>query len=589
MMSIPRPEHPRPQLYRQHWQSLNGKWTFCFDFGRSGFERGFAKSKGFDQEIVVPFCPESRLSGIHHTDFLESIWYQRDIQINQSWSGKSILLHFGAVDYEAIVYIDGKRIGIHYGGSSSFSFDITEKVKDGLPHSLVVHVKDEIRGSNQGGGKQSLDYYSVGCFYTRVTGIWQSVWMEAVVPGSVIHYQALSDIDNNFFHLRPQFFGHLNGSFKLSILRQSEVIAEQEYQITPALAAAIRLPDKIDLWSPENPNLYDLKIETVALDGSKVDEIASYTGFRKIHIENSRIFLNNEPIYLRFVLDQGYYQEGIWTASSDQDLKNDILISKAAGFNGARLHQKIFEERFHYWADVLGYLTWAEFPSWGLSMKHDLAARNFISEWREIVIRDRNHPSIIAWTPLNETWDNSDLAKHRRLHYEAYDLTKSLDPTRPVNGASGGCQVVTDLYSVHNYEQDAPTLKEMLTPTLEGEVYATLGAREVPYSGQPYFVDEFGGIKWIASDRSPFAINSWGYGTAPLTDQEFIERLKSQVQALLELKHLSGYCYTQLTDVEQEQNGIYNYDRSEKFNIEIIKEIFSQTPSDITLPEDLKS
>jgi beta-galactosidase/beta-glucuronidase len=332
------------------------------------------------------------------------------------------------------------------------------------------------------------------------------------------------------------------------------------------------------LWSPDQPTLYDLDLKVIDEDGQLRDHVRSYAGMRKIHVEDSTFFLNNEPIYLRFVLDQGYYMDGIWTAPSDDALRRDVELGREAGFNGARLHQKGFEERFHYWADRLGYLTWAEYPSWGLSLKSDKAARNMLQEWRELLIRDRNHPSIIGWTPLNETWDVSDKHRHRRLHVDAYEVTKSLDPGRPINGASGGCQVVTDIYTVHNYEQDPSKLRRMLERQEDGSVYQTLGDKETTYSGQPYVVDEFGGIKWIPAQEFQYASDSWGYGVPPRSLEEVYERLEGQVNAILSLEHIAGYCYTQLTDVEQEQNGIYNYDRSHKFDMRRVREIFQRIP-----------
>jgi hypothetical protein len=299
---------------------------------------------------------------------------------------------------------------------------------------------------------------------------------------------------------------------------------------------------------------------------------------RKIHIEGDRLFLNNAEIYLRLVLDQGFYPAGIWTAPSDAALRRDIELSMQAGFNGARLHQKIFEERFHYWADRLGYLTWGEASSWGSDPNDPASARLFLSEWQEIVVRDRNHPSIIAWTPLNETGDMRNAQQHRRFHRDLYALCKDLDPTRPVNDASGYIHARTDLWTVHNYEQDPVKFGEQLTLAPDKGVWRDARFREADYEGQPYLVDEFGGIKWIPPDRRAFADNSWGYGGAPQTIEEFYSRLQGQVDALLSLDHIRGYCYTQLTDVEQEQNGVYNYDRTAKFDRRRISAIFGRNP-----------
>jgi hypothetical protein len=294
------------------------------------------------------------------------------------------------------------------------------------------------------------------------------------------------------------------------------------------------------------------------------------------------VWLNNQPRYLRLVLDQGFYPDGIWTAPSDQALRRDIEMSMAAGFNGARLHQKVFEERFHYWADRLGYLTWGESPSWGMGMWSGLAAGEsaiasawgFLSEWREILLRDRNHPSIIAWSPFNETRGAAEWPQHGRLHVDAYELTRALDPTRPVNDSSGYVHYRTDLYTVHHYEQSPSKLKADLTPAADGSVWRNFPALDAPWQGQPYIVDEFGGIKWIPPKRRPHSETSWGYGEGPKTLEEFYRRLEGMVQVLDNLPHCAGWCYTQLTDVEQEQNGVYNYDRTKKFDMARIRRIF---------------
>ncbi len=319
--------------------------------------------------------------------------------------------------------------------------------------------------------------------------------------------------------------------------------------------------------------MYDLVFEV--LDGDTViDTVQSYAGLRKIHVEGNRVFLNNEPLYQRLVLDQGFYPDGIWTAPTDEALKHDIELSMAAGFNGARLHQKVFEERFHYWADKLGYLTWGESSSWGLDVKDVVSARNFLAEWREIVTRDRNHPSIIAWTPFNETHDTGDTRQHYRLH--SAQLTRDLDPTRPVNDASGYVHVDTDLWTVHTYIQDPAILRDQLKPHPQYGPFRNYPDREVAYAGQPYLVDEYGGIKWIPREDLVYADNSWGYGDAPQTLEEFYTRLEGLTDVILSYDHIVGYCYTQLTDIEQEQNGIYNYDRSEKFDMARIRRVFER-------------
>ncbi|MDD2709046.1 MAG: glycoside hydrolase family 2 TIM barrel-domain containing protein [Verrucomicrobiae bacterium] len=576
--SLPRPEHPRPQFERSTWINLNGSWTFAFDPGRSGHEREWHKSRGFDRTILVPFCPESRLSGVGHTDFIDAIWYHRLLEIPAEWRGRKLLLHFGGVDFESEVFIDGQLAGRHYGGSASFAHEITELVRPGEKHHLVVMARDDIRAGLQPGGKQSCRFQSQGCSYTRTTGIWQTVWLEAAPAEGLREVRIVPDLDGGRLVVTPGFHGVRQGlRFQVKAMAGKDEAGRGEVAAMDGNACEVKLQDARP-WSPEDPFLYDLQLRVVDRAGVVVDEVKSYAGLRKIHLEGDRVFLNNRPLYQRLVLDQGFYPEGIWTAPGDEALKRDIELSMRAGFNGARLHQKVFEERFHYWADRLGYLTWAESASWGMDVKNPASGRNFLSEWAEIVTRDRNHPSIITWTPLNETNDVGDGRQHRRLHEDLYELTRRLDPTRPVNDSSGYVHVRTDLWTVHNYEQNPVELRKQLTPDAVKGVWRNYPGEEVAYAGQPYLVDEFGGIKWIPAGRQAFASNSWGYGEGPKNEEEFYARLEGQVDALLAVSHVRGYCYTQLTDVEQEQNGIYNYDRTEKFDVKRLARIFGRKP-----------
>ena len=578
---IPRGEHPRPQFCREDWVNLNGTWTFVLDPGKSGRSRKLNESTGFERRIVVPFCPESVLSGVAHTDFIECMWYQRIISIPAEWDGRRVLLHFGAVDYECEVFVDGGCAGSHRGGSASFAVDITSLVRPGDSHSLVVHVRDEQRTGRQTGGKQCPDYYSRGCHYTRTTGIWQTVWMEAVAPHGLRDCRITPDLDGGRFVIEPRFLTAGRAlTFRVAVSDGASEVASAEVPAADGCACEVRL-DEPRSWSPASPLLYELTLQVLDSAGRVVDSAGSYAGLRKVHVEGNRILLNNEPIHLRLVLDQGFYPDGIWTAPSDEALRRDIELSMAAGFNGARLHQKVFEERFHYWADKLGYLTWGESASWGMGMwsagsaeAQAASAWNFLSEWRETIVRDRNHPSIIAWTPFNETSGGRGSPQHKRLHLDAYDLTRELDPTRPVNDSSGYVHYHTDLYTVHKYEQDPAKLVEILTPSPEGGVFRNFPDFDAPYEGQPYLVDEFGGIKWIPQDRRPHSETSWGYGREAETIEEFYARLEGMVRGLASLDHVAGWCYTQLTDVEQEQNGIYNYDRTAKFDMARIAKIF---------------
>ena len=576
-MSVPRPEYPRPQFERSDWINLNGVWTCLFDFGKSGKERGFASSRGFDREILVPFCPESRLSGIGHKDFIEMMWYHRIVKVPEGWKGRRVMLNFGGVDYECEIFIDGLSAGRHWGGSASFSFDITRFVEPGVEHNLVIHVRDETRSGVQPGGKQSFEYSyrKMKCHYTRTTGIWQTVWIEAVHPAGLMECVLTPDVDGERLVLTPRFFSvRRSHIFRVRVFEGKKVVSEGSFPVLDGLPLSLDIENP-RLWAPGNPFLYDLVLEVLDKGGNTLDSVKSYAGIRKVHIEGNVLYLNNDPIYLRMVLDQGFYPDGVWTAPQDEDLKRDIELSMAAGFNGARLHQKVFEERFHYWADRLGYLTWGESSSWGIDVNDMTGARNFLTEWREIIVRDRSHPSIIAWTPLNETGRIADdPRRHNRFHADLYELTHELDPTRPVNDASGYIHVRTDLWTVHDYKQDPEELKATLTPSSEREVYRCRPELEAEYEGQPYIVDEFGGILWISEGDRPFLRTSWGYGEAPETEAEFYERLEGLVDAILSQEHICGFCYTQLTDVEQEQNGIYNFDRTEKIDTKRIAAIF---------------
>ena len=575
----PRAEYPRPQFERADWVNLNGEWSFALDLSDSGRDRDFYNSKGFEQRITVPFAPESKLSGIGYTDFINSVWYQRMIQIPSAWQGKRVKLNFGAVYYESEVYIDGRFVGRHYGGSDSFAFDITDFVGDGKEHSIVVHAESDLRSGTQPGGKQSTNYYSYGCSYTRTTGIWQTVWMEAVDDMALERVQVVTDIDNEQIVVIPTYYNVAGGNtLSVEVLDGGKVVAHAESAAVQGVPVVVALK-KAKLWSPESPFLYDVVYEVKDAEGRTLDRVDAYVGMRKVHIDGNKIYLNNKPYYQRLVLDQGFYPDGIWTAPSDEALKHDIEMSKAAGFNGARLHQKVFEERFHYWADKLGYIVWGEMASWDKDFNSVAAARNFLSEWGNIVMRDRNHPALIVWTPFNEEFGVPSNEAGRFLT-DVYNETRRLDPTRPVNTVSGGIYVISDFCTAHCYEQDGARLHSML---FDGEkFYQPQGPnegferaiRKLYYDGSlPYLLDEFGGIK--CAETQPEGGNSWGYGNAAPTREDFYTRLEALVKAIVDHSDkICGFCYTQLTDVEQEQNGVYYYDRGEKFDMGRVKAIF---------------
>ncbi len=595
----PRAEYPRPQFERTEWVNLNGEWTYTFDFVGSGLERKLNESQGFDGRITVPFCPESKLSGVGYTDFINNIWYQRRISAPQAWLDKHILLHFGAVYYNAEIYIDGQLAGRHFGGSTSFSVDATRFLADGKEHSLVVHAYSDPRTTKQPAGKQNLRLIQFECMYTRTTGIWQTVWMEPVDEAALLRAQVITDIDQKQVLVLPQFSHPSEALLTVTLSDGKKIVATQTVKAQSGVT--IVLPVKTPkLWSPDSPFLYDLTYEVKNAAGETLDRVASYVGMRKIHVQGNKVYLNNEPYYQRLVLDQGFYPDGIWTAPSDEALRHDIELSKQAGFNGARLHQKVFEERFHYWADHLGYLTWGEAPSWGMDANDPEVARNFMAEWSEEILRDRNHPSIVTWTPMNEEWW-PDRIQFPRFVSDVYDLTKALDPTRPVCDVSGGVHIKTDIWTEHTYEQDPAKLKEQV---FNGQRWFVRGGKAIDVRTQnvgfnrlkdnnhftfptyteptmPYILDEFGGIKWVKGQdqQTGNSQQSWGYGEPPHSLEEFYARLEGQVDALISIAdNVWGYCYTQLTDVEQEQNGIYFYDRTSKFDMARIRAIFTKTP-----------
>ena len=561
---IPRPEYPRPQFERTEWINLNGTWTYEFDLSNSGKNRKLFEAKSFNNTITVPFCPESKLSGVSYTDFINQMWYQRSLSIPAEWQGKKILLNFGAVDYFAEIFIDGEFVGNHCGGSSSFSIDLTRSVKPGQTHNLVVFVIDDIRSGAQAVGKQSPQVSSFACFYTRVTGIWQTVWLEAVSPYGLKAVETRPDIDGEQLFITPEFYQSSNDKTMEIILSDgNRQVAQKTVKCINGSNLVIPIK-KMKLWSPEDPFLYDITYRIKDEKGKVIDEVKSYTGMRKVHTSNGMIYLNNEPYFQRLVLNQGYYPDGIWTAPRDEALKNDILLCKAAGFNGARLHQKVFEERFHYWADKLGFITWGESANWGMNISNEIASRNFLSEWTEILIRDRNHPSIITWTPFNQPSVNMFPSTFVRLISDTYRLTKAIDPTRLVNDIAGDIHFTTDIWNFRNYESD-PTRFSL-----------RLKSDNNYQHNQPLFVGEFGGVVWAEDqDRN----NSWGYGDMLTNEEGFYERLESYINAILFANNITGFCYTQFTDIEQEKNGIYYYDRRPKLNMERIKAIFEKIPS----------
>jgi beta-galactosidase/beta-glucuronidase len=568
MENIPRPEYPRPQMVRGEWQNLNGRWEFEFDFGRSGLERGLHKDGAFSKHITVPFCPESKLSGIGYTDFMNAVWYRRRFTLEEKNLKGRVLLHFGAVDYTAGVFVNGESAGSHSGGYSSFTLDITRLVKAG-GNTLTVCAEDDNRSGKQPGGKQSTEYGSKGCFYTRTTGIWQTVWLEFVPKKYIKNYRIIPDPESRQALLSVLCSPHCYGMEAQALVSyKGAEICRVGTKVSGDIAFFSLPVTEPVLWDIGRGELYDLVITM----GD--DRVESYFGMRSVAVTDNAILLNGRPVFQRLVLDQGFYPDGICTAPDDEALMRDIELSMAAGFNGARLHQKAFEERFLYWADRLGYIVWGEQASWGLNITNDESFQRFAPEWREIIERDFNHPSIAGWCPLNETHKGQNDAFIRSV----YELTKSLDPCRPVIDTSGYVHVLSDIFDIHDYEQN-PEAFAIQYAGMEGERVFNPHVIHGEFDRHiPYFVSEYGGTWWNAEEAAKAAANAentgWGYGDRCKTVEEVYARIEGLTRALLENPRVCAFCYTQLTDVEQEQNGIYHYDRTPKFDTARLKAVF---------------
>jgi beta-galactosidase/beta-glucuronidase len=557
MADTPRPEYPRPQWVRPQWQNLNGEWEFAEDPGLSGEERGWASGEAFPQRITVPFAPESVLSGIGKTDFMPCVWYRRTFEVPAAWQGRRLLLHFGAVDYDTTVWVNGQRVGDHRGGYSPFRFDITDALVEG-ENELVVRAVDDTRDPLQPTGKQSPQLLSNGCVYTRTTGIWQTVWLEPVPEARLERVRMLPDLDNGRMVLEVFLSGVTEACTVQAVAKaEGQVAAQVEGVAQGGFATLVLTLDPLRAWSPEDPFLYDLQL-TLRQGDRILDNVGSYFGLRKVHLATPAICLNNRPVFQRLVLDQGFYPDGIYTAPTDEALRRDIELSMALGFNGARLHEKVFEPRFLYWADKLGYLVWGEYPNWGLDDSHPEALERMLPEWLEVLARDFNSPALVGWCPFNET---SRVRRHPLLR-TVYQVTKAIDPTRPVIDTSGYTHVETDVDDCHDYEGDPAVFAARHQPFAEGEGPWHNREEDAAYQGQPFFVSEYGGIWWNPGQGDE---NAWGYGGRPKDEAEFLARYLGLTETLLNHPRMCGSCYTQLYDVEQEVNGLLRYDRTPKF------------------------
>jgi len=544
-MNIPRPEHPNPQWQRGNWLNLNGQWDFCFK-NRSGREIGC--------EITVPFCPESELSGVGRKDFMKRVWYRRKIEITPEQLRGRVILHVGAADYLSTLLVNHKEIGSHEGGYTSFSFDITRSVHEG-ENDIALRCDDDTRDPLICSGKQSPKKESYGCMYTRTTGIWQTVWLEFVPENYILSAVYQPDPENNCLHLRAKVAGQ--GTLAVKAFWEGREVGSAGAQVSGNAARLTLSLSETHLWEVGQGGLYDLELTFGE------DKVRSYFGLRSIRLEGEKFLINEKSVFQRLILDQGFYPDGIYTAPSAEALENDIKLSMAAGFNGARLHEKVFEPLFLYYCDKHGYLAWGEFPNWGGDAARPELLHKMLPQWCEAVERDRNHPAIVGWCPFNETHE-SQFGDTLRVIYET---TKRLDPDRPCIDTSGYVHVATDIFCVHDYEQNPEKFAASYADIDNGDFHES--KRGCGYiSGQPMFVSEYGGIAWGIDENW-----QWGYGKAPETQAEFKVRYEALTSVLLRNPHMFAFCYTQLTDVEQERNGVYTYQREPKFDVEFFHRV----------------
>lgn len=569
MNQIPRPEYPRPDFQREKWLPLNGEWDFSFD------------EPIFDQKILVPFACETKLSGIHDTSFHNAVWYRRSFSLPEPMHDRQILLHFGAVDYTCRLWVNDQFIREHTGGQCGFSADITDALNASGENVIVLEARDDPADLEMPRGKQYWKPESESIFYTRTTGIWQSVWLEAVSPMHLCSCRITPLFDERSVRFSyalsaaPQhvtltaeitFRGKTAGAVRVT---PTSARGAFDWQIDQSALSAWNYQEDL-VWTPEQPNLFDVTFRILE-HGCEVDAVQSYFGMRKVSIQNGQFLLNNRPYYQKLVLDQGYWPESLLTAPSDEAFIRDIELTKAMGFNGVRKHQKVEDPRYLYHADRMGLLVWGEIGA--AYLYSEQYADRIYREWLDVLRRDYNHPCIVVWTPLNESWGVQEIETDPRqqAHSEAMvAITKSMDTTRLVVDNDGWEHTNGDLLTIHDYSPSGEMLRAHL-----GSMDAILALRPAQralfvgrhaYAGQPILLSEFGGVKFVPGTE---AQHSWGYCEAD-SCAAFAGKLRELFDAVRACPLVDGYCYTQLTDVETEQNGLLTYDRTPKLPLETI-------------------
>jgi beta-galactosidase/beta-glucuronidase len=565
-------------LQRDNWVHLNGNWDFAMD---AEGEWSLPEQVRFDRTIEVPFAPETPASGVEETGFYQAVWYRRKMKTPalQRGRGERLILHFGAVDYLAGVWVNGRLAIRHEGGYTPFKVDITDYLVGAGDQTVVVCAQDDPHDLAKPRGKQDWQLRPHSIWYMRTTGIWQTVWLEVVPESWIESVRLTANVEEWEIVLDARIAGRQREDLRLhvkleahgkTIADDSYAVAGSEVQRRIALDGRRLWDAQAELlWSPEAPNIIDVRLELRDGDGNVIDKASSYAAMRGVKIEGNRFLLNGKVYPLQLVLDQGYWPESGLTAPDDGALRRDVELVKAAGFNGVRKHQKIEDPRFLYWADHLGLLVWEEMPGayrFGREM-----VRRVSQQWVEVIERDAGHPCIVAWVPFNESWGVGDLATdaaQRDAVDGVYHLTRALDPTRPVIGNDGWEFGATDIIGIHDYDGDAERLAGRYSVDAEG--LAKLLGNERPgskmlllagyeYRGQPIVLSEFGGIAF-----SKDVAATWGYSRAA-SSAEFARRYARLLQAVRSIPLLAGFCYTQFTDTYQEANGLFYMDRRPKF------------------------
>ncbi len=566
--------YPRPQFERDGWISLNGTWDFSLDPEALW---GDPQEVNWDRTILVPFSPETSLSGVHETGFYSAVWYRRQFGLPDLQGGQRLFLHFGAVDYCATVWVNGIKVGSHEGGYTPFRVDVTEALLPGVEQQIAVRAEDDPLDLAKPRGKQDWKFEPHSIWYPRTTGIWQTVWLEIVPESFIDAVRWTSNLERWEIGMEAYIGGPSRNGFSLAIRLHAgdQLLAQDTYSVTAReVHRRIALSDPgIDdyrntlLWSPSSPTLIDVELELRDPAGRVVDRVQSYTALRTIGIQGDRFLLNGRPFDLRLVLDQGYWPESGLTAPNDEAFRQDVLMAKKLGFNGVRKHQKIEDARYLYWADRIGLLVWEEMPSAYRYTRQSI--ERLTRQWTEVLERDSSHPCIVAWVPFNESWGVPDLPESsaQRNYVQAlYHLTKTLDPTRPVIGNDGWESVATDIIGIHDYDAQPRRLGKRYGID---DIEARLFKRERPGGRmlvidsemsveQPIMLTEFGGIA-LSDNRD----KTWGYSRSD-TPAQLLERYRELLEVVCALPALAGFCYTQFTDTYQETNGLLYADRTPK-------------------------